>query len=88
MKKLIVVALAFLIAIPMIVMALAGCIGNNVESPSELEPVEIREYEGQKLSPVEDFRENSIRGPQYLDIGSYQLKVSGLVEKPRSYPNL
>ena len=85
MKKLIVVALAFFIAIPVIVVALAGCVGNNVDSPSELEPVEIREYEGQKLSSVEDFRENSIRGTQHVDIGSYQLKVSGLVEKPRSY---
>jgi len=34
---------------------------------------------------VDDFRENSIKGPQYLDIGSYQLNVSGLVEKPKSY---
>ena len=85
MKKLIVVAIAFFIATPMIVIALAGCVGNDVENPSELEPVEINEYEGQKLSSVDDFRENSIKGPQYLDIGSYQLKVSGLVEKPKSY---
>ena len=85
MKKLIVVAIAFFITISMIVIALMGCVGNDVENPSELEPVEINEYEGQKLSSVDDFRENSIKGPQYLDIGSYQLKVSGLVEKPKSY---
>ena len=85
MKKLIVVAIAFFVAISMIVIAFMGCVGNDVENPSELEPVEINEYEGQKLSSVDDFRENSIKGPQYLDIGSYQLKVSGLVEKPKSY---
>ena len=85
MKKLIVVAIAFFITISMIVIALMGCVGNDVENPSELEPVEINEYEGQKLSSVDDFRENSIKGPQYLDIGRYQLKVSGLVEKPKSY---
>ena len=85
MKKLIVAAIAFFITISMIVIALMGCVGNDVNNPSELEPVEIKEYEGQKLSSVEDFRENSIKGPQYLDIGSYQLKVSGLVEKPKSY---
>jgi len=85
MKKLIVVAIAFFITISMIAIALMGCVGNDVENPSELEPVEINEYEGQKLSSVDDFRENSIKGPQYLDIGSYQLKVSGLVEKPKSY---
>jgi len=85
MKKLIVAAIAFFITISMIVIALMGCMGNNVKNPSELEPVEINEYEGLKLSSVDDFRENSIKGPQYLDIGSYQLKVSGLVEKPKSY---
>ena len=85
MKKLIVVAIAFFITISMIVIALMGCVGNNVNNPSELEPVEINEYEGQKLSSVDDFRENSIKGPQYLDIGSYQLNVSGLVENPKSY---
>jgi DMSO/TMAO reductase YedYZ molybdopterin-dependent catalytic subunit len=85
MKKLIVVAIAFLFAISMIGIALMGCVGNDVNNLSELEPVEINEYEGQKLSSVGDFRENSIKGPQYLDIGSYQLNVSGLVEKPKSY---
>lgn len=85
MKKLIVIAIAFFIAISMIVIALMGCVGNDVNNPSELEPVEINEYEGQKLSSVDDFRENSIKGPQYLDIGSYELNVSGLVEEPKSY---
>jgi len=85
MKKLTVVAIAFFIAISMVVIALTGCVGNNIENPSELEPVEINEYKGQKLSSVDDFRENSIKGPQYLDIGSYQLKISGLVEEPKSY---
>ena len=85
MKKLIAVAIAFFMAISIIVVALMGCAGNNVNNPSELEPVEINEYEGLKLSSVDDFRENSVKGPQYVDIGSYQLKVSGLVEKPKSY---
>jgi DMSO/TMAO reductase YedYZ molybdopterin-dependent catalytic subunit len=69
----------------MIVIALAGCVGNDVENPGELEPVEIREYEGEKLSSVGDFRENSIKGPQQVDIESYQLKVNGLVGNPKHY---
>ena len=36
---------------------------SNVE---ELEGVEVREYEGENLSSINDFRENSIRGPQYV----------------------
>ena len=34
---------------------------------------------------MDDFRENSIKGPQQVDIESYQLKVNGLVEIPNSY---
>ena len=85
MKKIIFVAIASFTAISMITIALMGGAGDDIKNPTELETVEINEYEGQKLSSVDDFRENSIKGPQYLDIGSYQLKVSGLVDKPKSY---
>jgi len=47
-----------------------------------LPSVEIEQYEGIDLSSINDFRENSIKGPQYIDIGSYELKVTGLVENP------
>lgn len=53
--------------------------------PIILEGVEINEYEGKDLSSINDFRENSIRGPQYIDIDNYRLKVSGLVEEEKSY---
>jgi DMSO/TMAO reductase YedYZ molybdopterin-dependent catalytic subunit len=51
-------------------------------SPTKLEAVEIREYEGEKLSSIGDFRENSIKGPQYISLDDYRLKITGLVEKP------
>jgi len=43
---------------------------------------EIRSYEGKSLSSVEDFRENSIKGPRKVDLKSYHLEITGLVEKP------
>jgi DMSO/TMAO reductase YedYZ molybdopterin-dependent catalytic subunit len=43
---------------------------------------EIIEYEGKKLSSIKDFRENSIRGPQMVDISRYQLSITGLVKNP------
>ena len=52
---------------------------------ADLKPVEIREYEGKDLSSIEDFWENSIKGPQYVDMQSYQLKITGLVENPKEY---
>ena len=52
---------------------------------SELNSVEIREYEGINLSSVKDFRENSIRGPQEINLDNYTLEISGLVKEPISY---
>jgi DMSO/TMAO reductase YedYZ molybdopterin-dependent catalytic subunit len=66
-------------------MVFTGCI-NNASPPTETLPgVEVREYMGQNLSSIDDFRENSIKGPQYIDIDSYRLEVTGLAENPTSY---
>ena len=47
--------------------------------------VEIREYQGTDLSSITAFRENSIKGPQQIDLESYRLKVDGLVENSLEY---
>jgi DMSO/TMAO reductase YedYZ molybdopterin-dependent catalytic subunit len=51
----------------------------------QLDAVEIREYQGEKLSSVNDFRENSIKGPQHINISTYQLKITGLVATQKNY---
>jgi|APSaa5957512622_1039677.scaffolds.fasta_scaffold00425_5 DMSO/TMAO reductase YedYZ molybdopterin-dependent catalytic subunit len=53
--------------------------------PIELDGVEVTEYEGKDLSSINDFRENSIKGPQYIDVDGYELKVGGLVEEEKMY---
>ena len=50
-----------------------------------LRSVEIREYEGQKLSSISDFRENSIKGTQSIDNEGYRLVVTGLVNNEMEY---
>jgi DMSO/TMAO reductase YedYZ molybdopterin-dependent catalytic subunit len=84
MKKIIFIA-ALLTVITLGMTVLIGCAQGGTKEPGKLEPVEITEYEGQNLSSVDDFRENSIKGPQQVDIENYQLKVSGLVDKPGTY---
>ena len=80
--SLIVLAIAFGIG----VLGIAGCsTDQGAQEPVPLEPVEIREYEGEPLSSINDFRENSIKGPQQVDIESYNLKISGLVSKPQTF---
>ena len=52
---------------------------------TQLPGVEVREYQGENLSSINDFRENSIKGPQYIDIDNYRLNVTGLAENLTSY---
>ena len=66
---------------------LFGCGTSNDGDTSEtdleeLTKIEVTEYEGQDLSSLTDFRENSIKGPQYIDIDAYTLTIDGLVEQP------
>ena len=70
-----------LAAVLLTLLAIGGCNGGA----EVLDPVEVREYEGENLSSINDFRENSIKGPQYVDISDYQLRITGLVESPQSY---
>ncbi|MBN1857330.1 MAG: molybdopterin-dependent oxidoreductase [Dehalococcoidia bacterium] len=51
----------------------------------ELPDSEIREYQGENLGSIDDFRENSISGPQYVDVSKYVLTVHGLVENEKTY---
>lgn len=55
------------------------------DETDELAPVEIREYEGVNLSSINAFRENSIKGPQEIDVESYILRITGLVTNSTSY---
>lgn len=61
-----------------------GCQPHD-ELPEKLTSIEIQEYEGEKLDSIEDFRENSIKGPQHIDIETYKLKITGLVEEEKEY---
>ncbi len=65
--------------------SLASCAEGVTPAPTELPPAEITEYEGIDLSSINDFTENSIRGPQDIDMESYELKITGLAENPGTY---
>ena len=86
-------AIALLLGTLVAISALAACApaqnqqggGPRNAPPSKpLYPNEVRDYKGAKLSSIEDFRENSIKGPQTVDIGAYRLKVHGRVKTPLS----
>jgi DMSO/TMAO reductase YedYZ molybdopterin-dependent catalytic subunit len=60
-------------------------ISNPGGGPRVLTGVEVRSYQGQDLSSINDFRENSIKGPQYINTSDYRLTISGLTNKTSEY---
>lgn len=58
--------------------------GTDSDSSATLDryaKTEIREYQGVRLDPSVGPRDNSIKGVQDVDISTYSLKVSGLVDR-------
>ena len=47
-----------------------------------VDEVIVREYQGVKLDDLSAFRDNSIKGVQYVNIEEYALKIGGLAKKP------
>lgn len=90
-----IVAIIGLLAVFIIITVLSACDDDSTAPPgadafdgrdtATLPQVEIREYQGEKLGSIDDFRENSIKGPQYIDVADYTLAVTGLVETPLQY---
>jgi DMSO/TMAO reductase YedYZ molybdopterin-dependent catalytic subunit len=86
MERIVMPVAVLLMVLPGIMIATNGCgVDENKGKAKELKSVEIREYEGEKLSSINDFQENSIKGPQRVDAESYRLKITGLVENPKTY---
>jgi DMSO/TMAO reductase YedYZ molybdopterin-dependent catalytic subunit len=69
-------------ALLLAILLAAGCLSHG---PIALNGTEVNEYEGKDLSSIGDFRENSIKGPQYVNESAYRLRITGLVDEPREY---
>jgi DMSO/TMAO reductase YedYZ molybdopterin-dependent catalytic subunit len=52
--------------------------------PSTQAEREIREYKGEHFDPFDRKYDNSINGPQQVDIEQYRLHITGLVQKPQT----
>ena len=75
--KIPVLILVGIIAVVIIVFGVTNGMNDN-----PLDEVIVREYQGIKLDDLSAFRENSIKGVQYVNIEDYSLKIGGLVENP------
>ena len=76
------------ILVVLVVLSLVGIMIISVyllSPPRMLYPEEIRDYEGQNLSSISYFRENSIKGPQQVNESTYRLTLTGLVNQSAQY---
>jgi DMSO/TMAO reductase YedYZ molybdopterin-dependent catalytic subunit len=84
-KKRILVSTSVVLVIIIVFVVSLVVFGPKSGGVEELEGVEVREYKGENLSSINAFRENSIKGPQYVDTETYELEITGLVANPTSY---
>ena len=59
--------------------------GDFFKEDFELVGTEITNYNGEDLSSIYDFRENSIKGYQYIPEDSYELKITGLANNTQNF---
>jgi len=59
-----------------------GPVVRQNQGTTQLKDVEVREYKGEKLSSIDDVKNQGIKGVQKVDINSYSLEVTGSVDKP------
>jgi DMSO/TMAO reductase YedYZ molybdopterin-dependent catalytic subunit len=74
-----------IIALAVVAVVLVAVAPSALQTLNRPESIEIREYNGQNLSSINDFRENSIHGVQYLDNQTYRLTLTGLVMRNMTY---
>lgn len=71
----------------MILPILASCV-NAASAPASVPPlpgeVEATEFMGHKLTPINQQRNNALKGTQHIDWSTYKLTVDGLVDNPLS----
>jgi DMSO/TMAO reductase YedYZ molybdopterin-dependent catalytic subunit len=77
--------IAFAVVLILIIVTVAVIL--PLLQPATVYGGEIRQYQGQALSSINDFQEasTSIEGPQYIDISTYRLTITGLVNKTVTY---
>ena len=75
-----IVIIFFIIGL-IIMLSFSGCLDQTIK----LDGVEIEQYQGKDLSSINDFRENSIKGPQQISLDDYRLKITGLVDEEQKY---
>lgn len=71
------------ISIFFLFMLTSGCLEDSQEEINI--SGEATEFEGMELTPISEQRNNGIKGTQYIDQDTYELRVYGLVDEPLNF---
>jgi DMSO/TMAO reductase YedYZ molybdopterin-dependent catalytic subunit len=74
-----------IVIITILTLLLSFYVQNQLSPIKQLETVQIKEYQGEKLSSIADVQDNAIKGTQIIDVNNYSLEISGLVNSPQKY---
>lgn len=80
-----IISAVFVIMLLVLVFVAVYYSNQAANQPPTLYPGETRDYQGENLSSIADFRENSIKGPQNVNASTYRLQITGLVNRPVEY---
>jgi len=72
--------LLFICIAVLVLVSASGCTEDSQQEVNISD--EATEFEGKELTPISEQRNNGIRGTQYIDRDSYQLRIYGMVDKP------
>lgn len=66
----------------LVIAAVSGCLSATKKPAVYVNETEATEYQGIKLTPISDQRNNAIKSTQDIDRNIYRLQIDGLVERP------
>jgi DMSO/TMAO reductase YedYZ molybdopterin-dependent catalytic subunit len=73
--------IVFVASIIIVVVIIASVAAYLQSTPKILYPTEIRRYQGQTLSSINNVYENAIKGTQYINQTTYRLTIAGIVNR-------
>ncbi len=83
--KVVIVSLIIMAGITVGISVVLNSPGISSDEAHSLTAVEVRSYNGEDLSSIRDFHENSIKGPQHINESDYRLTITGLTNKTLVY---
>lgn len=69
-----------------LVLSVSGCTEDSQQKQQETNTSdEATFFEGKELTPISEQRNNGIKGTQYIDKDTYELRIYGMVDNPMSF---